>query len=136
AQRVHDIVTAVAAARSHERTKAVHLVGLEKAGPWVLLARGLCGSAVERTAADLDGFRFEKVRGTDDEMVLPGALKYGGLPALAALAAPGELYVHNHQGTGSGKWLTAVYQAAGAADKLQRSPGKVTPEKVVEWLVR
>ena len=35
-------------------------------------------------------------------MMLPGALKYGGLPALAALAAPGELYVHNHHGTGCG----------------------------------
>jgi hypothetical protein len=136
AQRVHDILTAVAFARGHEQTKSVRLVGLEKAGPWVLLARGLCGTGVARTAADLDGFRFEKVRTTDDEMMLPGALKYGGLPALAALAAPGELYVHNHQGTGSGKWLTAVYQAAGAADKLHRSSEKVAAEKVVEWLVR
>jgi hypothetical protein len=136
AQRVHDILTAVAFARGHEKTKAVHLVGHKKAGPWVLLARGLCGTGVARTAADCDGFRFEKVRTSDDEMMLPGALKYGGLPALAALAAPGELYVHNHQGTGSGKWLKAVYQAAGAADKLQRSSGKVTPEKVVEWILR
>jgi dienelactone hydrolase len=136
AQRVHDILTAVAFARGHEKTKAVHLVGLEKAGPWVLLARGLCGTGVARTAADFDGFRFEKVRTTGDEMMLPGALKYGGLPALAALAAPGDLYVHNHQGTGSGKWLTAVYQAAGVADKLKRSSSKEPAEKVVEWLVR
>jgi hypothetical protein len=136
AQRVHDILTAVAYAGGHEKTKAVHLAGFEKAGPWVLLARGLCGGAVARTAADWDRFRFEKVRSTDDEMMLPGALKYGGLPALAALAAPAELYAHNHRGTGSGGWLKPVYQAAGAADRLQRSSEQTPPEKVVEWLLR
>jgi hypothetical protein len=136
AQRVHDILTAVAHAKGHEKVKTVHLVGFGEAGPWVLLARGLCGDAVARTAADVDGFRFEKVRTTTDEMMLPGGLKYGGLAALAALAAPGELYVHNHHGTGSGHWLKAVYEAAGAADKLQRSSDKVTAEKVVAWLLR
>ena len=54
ANRVHDILTAVAMAKRHEKTKTVHLVGLDKAGPWVLLARGLCGDAVARTAADID----------------------------------------------------------------------------------
>jgi dienelactone hydrolase len=136
AERVHDILTAVAYARYHKGTRAVHLVGLEEAGPWVLLARGLCGDKVMRTAADMNQFRFENVRTTGDPMMLPGALKYGGLPALAALAVPGELFVHNHQGTGSGQWLKTVYDAAGAPDRLQRSPEKVAPEKVVAWLLR
>src|SRR5262249_26391331 len=61
ANRVHDILTAVAYARGTEKAKAVDLVGWEKAGPWVLLARGLCGDAVARTAADVDQFRFDKV---------------------------------------------------------------------------
>jgi hypothetical protein len=136
AQRVHDILTAVAFVAGHEQTKKVHLVGWEEAGPWVLLARPLCGDAVARTAADLAGFRFEKVRTTNDPMMLPGALKYGGLGALAALAAPAALYDHNHQGTGSGKWLNAAYQAAGAGDKLQRNSEKMPPDKVIGWLLR
>ena len=113
----------------------MHLVGFEKAGPWVLLARGLCGDAVARTAADFDGFRFEKVRTTTDEMMLPGALKYGGLAALAALAAPGELYLHNHHGTGMGHWMKAVYAAAGASDRLARDD-RGTPEDAAKWLLR
>jgi dienelactone hydrolase len=136
AQRVHDILTAVAFAKGHEQTKTVDLIGFEKSGPWVLLARSLCGDAVNRTAADFDGFRFDKVRTTTDEMMQPGALKYGGLPALAALAAPAEMYVHNYQGTGSGRWLKPIYDAAGAAEKLQRSSAKITDQKVVEWLLR
>jgi dienelactone hydrolase len=135
AERVHDILTAVAFAKNYDKVKTVHLVGFDKAGPWVLLARGLCGDAVTRTAADMNEFRFDKVRTTSDEMMLPGGLKYG-LPALAALAAPGELYVHNQRGTGSGQWLQAAYEAAGAKDKLQRTPEKATDEKIVEWLLR
>jgi dienelactone hydrolase len=136
AERVHDILTAVAYAKNHDQVRTVHLLGFEKAGPWALLARGLCGDAVARTTADLNDFRFDKVRTTSDEMMLPGGLKYGGLPALAALAAPGELYVHNHRGNGSGQWLKAVYEAAGAKDKLQGSSEKGTDEKVVAWLLR
>ncbi len=136
AQRVHDILTAVAFAKGHEKTQKVHLIGWEKAGPWVLLARPLCGDAVARTAADGDRFRFEQVRQTDDERMLPGALKYGGLGALAATAAPGELFEHNHQGTGSGQWFDADYVAAGATDKLQRNSEKVSADKVLAWLLR
>src|SRR5262249_3240982 len=60
AQRAHDILTAVAFAKTHDKTKAVHLVGFEKAGSWVLLARAAAGDAVARTAVDADKFRFEK----------------------------------------------------------------------------
>jgi dienelactone hydrolase len=135
-QRVHDILTAVALARKQDGVKRVHLLGRGKAGPWVLLARGLCGTGVDLTAADMNRFRFDSVRKMTDEMMLPGALKYGGLPALAALAAPGELLVHNHRGTGSGQWLKAVYKAAGAESKLQRSGDQMAEDKVIAWLLR
>jgi hypothetical protein len=136
ANRVHDILTAIAFAKSHEETKTVHLVGFGKAGPWVALARGLCGDAVSRTAVDFDKFRFEKVRTTADAMMLPGGLKYGGLGALTALAAPGELLVHDQQGTASGPWLNAVYKAAGQPERLHRDADKMPAEKVVGWLLR
>jgi hypothetical protein len=136
ANRVHDILTAVAFVQGHEKTKTVHLVGWEKAGPWALLARALCGDAVARTAADFDGFRFDNVTTLSDEMLLPGAVKYGGLPAFTALCVPGELYLHHHQGTGSGKWVKAAYEAAGQGTRLERLLEKAPPEKVAEWLLR
>ncbi len=137
ANRVHDILTAVAYARGPMKAKRVHLVGFDKAGPWVVLARALCGDAVSRTAADLNGFRFESVKNARDEMMLPGALKYGGLPALAALCAPHELYLHNTTGSGSrGQLLTTAYRAAGALNRLQRQPERQTAETVIGWLLR
>ncbi len=68
-------------------------------------------------------------------MMLPGALKYGGLPALAALAAPGELYLYGYHGTGMGRWMKAVYAAAGAPDKLAQKDGGTAPD-AANWLLR
>jgi hypothetical protein len=135
AERVHDILTAVAFAKGHPQAKTVHVVGWESAGPWAALARALAGDAVGRTAADLDGFRFEAVRAGDDPMMLPGALKYGGLGAFAALCAPGELLLHNHRQTGTGALPPAAYRAAGTDGRLRREAERLPAEQVVEWLL-
>ncbi len=134
ANRVRDILTAVASARDSLKAKKIHLVGFDKAGPWVVLARGLCGNAVSRTAADLNGFSFDGVKTMDDDMMLPGALKYGGLPVLAALAAPHELYLH--QAAGSDDWLRAAYDTAGQPGNLQRLQTRAAEGTVVDWLLR
>jgi hypothetical protein len=136
AERVHDILTAVAYAQSNPRVKSLSIVGFEKAGPWALLASGLCGDHVSRTAVDLNGFNFANVKDFDDEMMLPGALKYGGLLTLAGTIAPHELYLHNAKGTGSAAHLTAAYQAAGQASKLERRDEKSTALDAVNWLLR
>jgi hypothetical protein len=99
------------------------------------LAKALAGDAVDRCAADLDGFRFDSVRTNDDPMMLPGALKYGGMAAFAALCAPGDLLLHNHRGTGTGEWVPMAYRAADAEKRLKRSPEKLTAAAVVDWLL-
>jgi dienelactone hydrolase len=136
ANRVHDILTAVACARK-EKLKTVHLVGFEKAGPWVVLARALCGDAVARTAADLNQFRFGQVTKTGDEMMLPGAVKYGGLPAFAVLCAPGELYLHNAPEVRPNELdaLPGAYRTAAKGTYTRRSD-KAEAEKVIAWLLR
>ncbi len=136
AQRVHDILTLVAFGKSLLKSKRVDLVGWGEAGPWVVLAKALAGDAVTKTAADLNQFRFESITATDDPMMLPGAVKYGGLPAFLALCAPGAILTHNHRGTATGKLPKAAYDAAGAGEQLVRANEKWEPAKVVEWLVK
>jgi len=136
ANRVHDILTAVAFARAQKGVKTVHLVGFDKAGPWVLLARPFCGEAVARAAADVDQFRFDKLRSLSDEMMLPGALKYGGLSALAAVAAPAELLIHNNKATGAAEWLSPAYRVAGKPENFKHSGEPMPGDKVIEWLLR
>jgi dienelactone hydrolase len=136
AQRVHDILTAVAFVRGNEMTKQVDLVGWDKAGPWAMLARALCGDAVARTAADANDFTFKKVKTTDDPMMLPGAVKYGGLYALTGVAVPGEFYLHHLDKAVMEPWLPSIYAAAAAAGLLELAAKKANPEAVADWLLR
>jgi dienelactone hydrolase len=137
AQRVHDILTAIRFAHSHPaRKKQLQLVGWGKAGPWVAAARALAGDLVDRTAIDMNQFRFDTVRTTSDEMMLPGAMKFGGLPSFVVLCAPHEIMLHDMMKTMSGQLSKAAYAAAGADDKLKRVPTKMKESEVVEWLLR
>jgi hypothetical protein len=135
ANRVRDILTAIAFAQKKMKPDAIDLVGFEKAGPWALIARSLCADAVRRTVVDANQFDFDQVASTDDEMMLPGALKYGGLPTAAALAAPFELFIHN-TGPTFREVAAQAYRAAGAANHLTLSSEKIGQEKIADWLLQ
>jgi hypothetical protein len=129
-------LTAVAFAQKEMKPYTVDLVGFEKGGPWTLIARALCGNAVRRTAVDVNQFDFAQVASTDDEMMLPGALKYGGLTTAVGLCAPAELFIHNVRHNTAFGAAEEAYRAAGAAARLTHSSAKVDREKILEWLLR
>ncbi|HZK81606.1 MAG TPA: hypothetical protein VFC46_11075, partial [Humisphaera sp.] len=138
AQRVHDILIAVAYLHGRDGIKSVNLVGIQDAGPWCLLARGLCHDEVSRTAVDVGGFSFARVKDVADPLYLPGALKYGGLPALAALSAPGELLLSN-AGNFDASWVRDAYRSAGADPESRRLRIENQPmktEQLLAWLAR
>jgi dienelactone hydrolase len=136
AERVHDILTAVAFGQQYKQITTTHLVGFGKSGPWVALARGLCGDAISRTAADLNQFDFAHVNNMNDEMMLPGALKYGSLPTLAALAVPHQLLLYNTQGAGATAFLEAAYQASGQTRNLRGVETPLSGAEAIAWLLR
>jgi hypothetical protein len=136
ANRVHDAVTTLVYATQDKVANPVHLVGWGAMGPVAVLAKAIAGDAITKTAADLNGFRFEDIQRTDDPMMLPGAVKYGGMASFIALCAPGELLVHNNKRTGIGKVAKAAYAAAGAEGKLTINGDKLDDAKVIEWLLK
>ena len=128
--RVRDVLTVVPAfsvkqscAVKGERMR-VHLVGTGGAGTWVLLARAAMSrgkAARGLTIADVGGFAFSKITRRDDPMLLPGALKYGGLGGLAALAAPSRLVVGGTAGIPEAELmpLKRIYDVAGGSLTLE-----------------
>jgi dienelactone hydrolase len=99
AQRVQDVLTAIRFARSRAgRNGRVLLVGTGPAAAWAAGARALADGAVDRAALDLEGFRFGATDRIDSPDFLPGALKYGDVPALLALSAPGPVWVRDRGG--------------------------------------
>jgi hypothetical protein len=124
ANRVHDLLTVLAFAQMANDGKPVHLLGFDEAGVWSLLARALAGSTVERAALDLNGFDFDQVKRPGDAMMLPGALKYGGVHGFIPLCTTGQ---------------TALYDvpAGGLIETpgVSRHTGKADPEEMVAWLL-
>ena len=147
-RRVHDLLTLVAFVRSDQEHPAtsVSLVGQVGAGHWVAGAlaaaqtwstaspgRGGIDSAVIETG----GFRFEKLPSVRHADFLPGAVKYGDLPGLLALAAPVRLFIDDPDPEVA-KNLAACYRAAGCEHMLQVSKqGGVSngpPESPPAWI--
>src|SRR5207237_6078681 len=93
--RVHDVLSVVSFVKNdHERpSRLLSVAGLDGAGPWVAAARAQCGEAIDQAVIDTGGFRFGKVLDLQNPNFLPGGAKYGDLPALLALGAPGRTWV-------------------------------------------
>ena len=89
ANRAHDLLTAVAFAKTHG-ARHMRLVASGGAGVWALPARALAGAEIERAAIDLGGFDFDQITRVDDDRLLPGALKYGGVTSLVSLCTEGR----------------------------------------------
>jgi len=124
AERVHDILTLVAFAKGRE-SKFVHQVAFGGAGHWGLLAKGLAGEAILRSAIDLNGFDFDQVKSTSDENYLPGAMKYGGIMTFASLCRLGETALYKLP---EGKDLNSMpLPSRGVRD------GKI---KMIDWVTR
>lgn len=122
AQRVHDVLNLTAALKQDQAmgVKAVGLVGLQGAGAWAAAARALARDWVAAAAIDTAGFRFADVSDMRDAGFLPGGAKYGDLPGMLGLGAPGRLWLAGETGAGSAP--QRLYALAGAQDKLSTAP--------------
>lgn len=88
-QRVHDVLTLVAFIKNHELhpPKRIHLMGVNGGGHFAAAAAAQSGEAIDRLAIDMAGFSFGDRANIRDVDFVPGAVKYGGLPALASLCS-------------------------------------------------
>lgn len=135
ARRVHDILTLLAWVRNDEHApKAVHAIGVNGAGPLVAAARVVAGDALDRVAVDTEGFRFATLTSYRHPAFLPGAVKYGDLPAMLALSAPHSLWIGG-EGEETPKLVKQAYAAAEREGKVVASPMQNTADAAVGWLL-
>lgn len=129
ANRVHDLLTVLGYVRHWKGTRTLDLVASEQAGPLALVARAMAGANVRRAAIDLNGFDFNQLTDDKDPLLLPGALKYGGVRGIARLCT-------------SGQTLLSGCPAASGADQpdepkqLTIRESKSTGGELLEWLTR
>ena len=135
--RVQDVLSVVKYLKGpNGQTGELTLVGLNGAGPWVAAARAQCGEAVDRAVIDTGGFRFGKVLDLRDPNFLPGGAKYGDIPALLAMGAPGQAWVA-HENAAELELALSQYRASGKAGNLTLfagEPGQMH-SAAVQWLL-
>ncbi len=134
AQRVHDILTLVSFVRGDEhKAQKVHVVGFGQAGLWAAAAKAIAGPGIDRIAVDTSGFRFANLTEFDDPQFLPGAVKYGDVPALLALSAGSEVWLSGEKELP--KVIAASWKASGSGSVTQFAGEASTKgNAAVQWL--
>ncbi len=136
AQRVHDVLSLVQWCQTTgDRRRRIDLMGVNGGATWVAVARALAREAIHGVAVDTKGFRFDDVPDIYDVNFLPGAAKYGDLPGMLALGAPGRLWV-----TGEGSTLPPLVQTIYKKARGTRNLTAVTASEDAElqatrWLL-
>lgn len=138
AQRVQDVLSVIAYARANlPGGKQLDLVGLNGAGPWAAAAKAQAGDAIHCLAIDTAGFRFASITDLQDVNFLPGAVKYGDLPGLLALGAPGKLWLAG-EGGAIPNLVKRIFHLAHARSGPTSSPAEpqLLASEAVNWLLR
>lgn len=135
-QRVHDLLTVTAWINGDEHSPmALHAVGVNGGGPLLAAARAMAGGQLNRVAIATGGFRFGDLLRWQDARFVPGAVKYGDLPALLSLSAPDPLWIGDE--SGDLPVVSNAYKAAGAPDRVRFAAASGnTVADAVTWLVQ
>lgn len=90
AYRVHDVMSVVAMMKNHpdKRPEKIFLAGSDGFGAIAAAAGVMLKDTIAGAAIDTEGFRFASLTDVWDPMFVPGAVKYGDVPALLKLIAP------------------------------------------------
>jgi hypothetical protein len=136
AHRVHDVLAAIALA-GQDGAKHVDLVGLGDAGKWAAGAAAQARDDLARVAVDTGGFRFADVKDVYHIDFLPGAAKYGDLPALLSLTAPTQMWLMGEDATAL-SLIKSTYESLGEANRLTLASqtGENKRAAVVRWLTQ
>ena len=133
ANRVQDVLTAIAFLRGRTGAETINVVGTGRAGPWVLLAAALDPGALT-VAADLDGFDTTDDTAYLNALFVPGLRRAGDVRATAPLLSRGRLLVHNVHAGFPAAWFETSFEAAGKSEDLRIREHSMPAEALADWL--
>ena len=133
ANRVQDVLTAIAFLRRHTGAETVNVVGMGQAGLWVLLAAAL-DTGVLTVVADLDRFDASDDAAYVDGLFIPGLRRAGDVRAAAPLLSRGRLLLHEVHARFPVQWFEESFEAAGKSEDLRIGEGGIAAEALVAWL--
>ncbi len=124
-------VLAVIAHASAQEPKSMGLLGTGSAALWVAPAAMHAGPLVDRVAIVDGSVRFSHADSYRDVRFVPGAVKYGDLPALLALRAPYRLTVLAEPQIPV--IVQQAYASAGKVDQVRWQTAENATAAIVSW---
>jgi hypothetical protein len=131
ANRVQDILTALAYLQSRSKAKAVNLVGIEMGGVWSYFARALAGPGVN-LVADLAQFKADEDQAYLDRFFVPGLRKAGDFRAAAVLDTQDKLFLHNAGPDFPVDWVKQSAQAAESKAEVRTAAS--SDDELLTWI--
>jgi len=151
AERVQDVLTALTYLNGRKQLQQdarakplgavelgeVSLVGMDRAGLWVLLARPLAPQDfAARTAADAGQFDTENDAAYLEKLFIPLIRRAGDFRSATALIAPAPLLIHNTGTAFKADWARDAYRAAGREAALLVKEAAAGDAEIASWLVQ
>jgi dienelactone hydrolase len=131
ANRVQDILTALAYLQNRSGAQTVNLVGLEMGGVWSYFARSMAGPGVN-LAADLAQFPTDDDQQYIDSFFIPGLRKAGDFKAAAVVDTAGRLLLHNGGAGFPAEWVTESAQAGSSTAEVRAA--KASEAELLAWV--
>ncbi|MFC1542907.1 alpha/beta hydrolase family protein [Candidatus Neomarinimicrobiota bacterium] len=132
-ERVQDILTALTFLRNNRAMEEIHLVGLEEAGPWTILAGAVAEDLVDYIVAC--GVNLDHNNDTESlRLFVPGLAQFGGVCSAMALFAPQEITMHDVGTEPSLEGIRQVYRISGNQEKFQIFQGELSGKDIISSL--
>ncbi|MEW5980064.1 MAG: hypothetical protein AB1898_30075 [Acidobacteriota bacterium] len=135
ANRVQDILTALAFIRKEFSDAPISLVGLERAGLWCLLARALAPE-IHQTAADVARFDADQDQSYLDRLYIPLLRRAGDFGTALTLAPPARLLIHNTASAFDTYPARRLYHLTRSENRLRIETNELTASDIVAWLTQ
>jgi dienelactone hydrolase len=123
ANRVQDILTALAYLQGRSNAQTVNLVGMQMGGVWSYFARSMAGAGVN-LAADLAQFGADSDEEYINKFFIPGLRKAGDFRAAAVLDTENKLLLYNASQDFPSDWVRDSAQAGGSVADLRPTAGE------------
>lgn len=133
ANRVQDILTALAYAKKQFGGARLSVVAQGEAGAQALLARGLAPQ-IERMAIDAGQFNTESEEEFLRRMPIPGLRRAGDFITAVTIAPHTPLLIHNTSNQFRTERMAEVYRQFGRAADFKTQANKITDVELIKWL--
>lgn len=133
ANRVQDILTALAYAKKLFGEARLNVVAQEEAGARALLARGLAPQ-IERMVIDAGQFNTESEEEFLRRMPIPGLRRAGDFITAVTIAPHTPLLIHNTGNQFRTERMAEVYRQFGRAADFKIQANRITDVELIRWL--